>query len=85
MIVFLRLLDQKDKAQGLASAVQAYRSGTPDGRLFPVAPDAFDAVPGKPFACWVSDAVRDTFRRLPAFESEGRTARRGPSTCDDSR
>ncbi len=83
--LFIRLLDQKDKAQGLASAVQAYRSGTPDDRLFPVAPDAFDAVPGKPFAYWVSDAVRDTFRRLPAFESGGRTVRVGLQTSDDFR
>jgi hypothetical protein len=65
--------------------ISGRRTANGDPRIYRVAPEAFAALPGRPFAYWVSEAVRDTFRRLPAFEGEGRTARRGPSTCDDSR
>ena len=67
------------------SVISGRRTGNGDPRIFKIVPDAFDTLPGKLFAYWVSEAVRDTFRRFQAFECEGRTARRGPSTCDDSR
>jgi hypothetical protein len=42
-----------------------------DPRVFEVAPEAFDAVPGKPFAYWVSEAVRKSFTAFkPANNSE---------------
>jgi hypothetical protein len=99
MTVFLRLLAEADNAAALlevcsrqraeGSAQKAEGGGQKadslDPRIFEVQPETFDAVPGKPFAYWVSEAVRETFRRLPAFENEERTARRGPSTCDDAR
>lgn len=82
---FLRLLAEADKAQALAEVCARLRQGESDARAFEVAPEAFDAVPGKPFAYWVSDAVRETFRRLPPFESEGRTVKQGLATADDFR
>ncbi len=85
MTLFLRLLAETDKAAALAEVCRRQRAEGGDPRVFEVAPEAFDAVPGKPFAYWVSNAVRETFQRLPTFDSEGRTARRGPSTCDDLR
>jgi hypothetical protein len=85
MTTFLRLLAEPDKAAALQSACQALRQGAHDARLFEVAPDAFDAVPGKPFAYWVSEAVRQTFQRLPRFESDGRTVKQGLATADDFR
>jgi hypothetical protein len=85
MTTFLRLLAEPDKAAGLQSACQALRQGAHDARLFEVAPDAFDAVPGKPFAYWVSEAVRQTFQRLPRFERDGRTVKQGLATADDFR
>ncbi len=85
MTTFLRLLAESDKAAALAESCARLRSGEAEPRRFEVAPEAFDAVPGKPFAYWVSEAVRETFARLPAFEGEGRTARLGGSTKNDFR
>lgn len=85
MTIFLRLLADADKAAALRAACTRLKRGEADPRAFAVDPEAFDAVPGKPFAYWVSDAVRQTFRRLPAFESEGRTVKQGLATADDFR
>jgi len=85
MTQFLRLLADDDKAAALHAVCTRLRRGEVDPRLFAVAPDAFAAVPGKPFAYWVSDAVRQTFQRLPRFESEGRTVKQGLATADDFR
>lgn len=85
MSLFLRLLADTDKAAALTDACCKLRRGEPDERAFTVAPEAFDAVPGKPFAYWVSDAVRETFKRLPPFESNGRSVKQGLATADDFR
>lgn len=85
MTQFLRLLADDDKAAALHAVCTRLRRGETDPRHFVVAPDAFAAVPGKPFAYWVSDAVRQTFQRLPRFESEGRTVKQGLATADDFR
>ena len=97
MTTFLRLLAESDKAAALLEVCARQRAGVSgqwsvnsgqkggDPRIFEVAPSAFDTVPGKPFAYWVSEAVRETFRRLPAFEGEGRTVRVGLQTGDDFR
>lgn len=85
MTTFLRLLTEDDKAAALQTLCARLRRGEADPRAYVVPPAAFDAVPGRPFAYWVSDAVRETFRRLPPFESEGRTVRVGLQTSDDFR
>jgi hypothetical protein len=85
MTVFLRLLADKDKAIALQVVSSAVRDGLADSRLFEVRPDSFDAVPGKPFAYWVSEAVRKLFQILPPFESEMRSVRQGLATADDFR
>ncbi|MCY1190870.1 hypothetical protein D9M72_20930 [compost metagenome] len=84
MSVFLRLLNERGKAAALLEVCRQQRAAGADERIFDVLPQAFDAVPGKPFAYWVSEAVRETFKRLPAFESEGRRACFGLSTKDDT-
>ena len=61
------------------------RQGEPDPRRFQVAPDAFDAVPGKPFAYWVSEAVRQTFKESYSFERGGRFVKHGLTTGNDDR
>jgi hypothetical protein len=71
MTTFLRLLSESDKAAALQEVCYRARSDGADPRLFEVAPEAFDAVPGKPFAYWVSEAVRETFRACSAFKAEG--------------
>ena len=85
MMTVLRLLSDKDKAAALTVATQAVRHGDVDARVFGVEPKAFRDVPSAPFAYWVSDNVRNAFQRLPAFESEGRTAKQGLATADDFR
>lgn len=82
---FLRLLSDEDKSAALLTACQALRQGGVDYRNFEIAPESFDAVPGKPFAYWVSDDIREIFKRLPRFEGDGRTVRVGLQTSDDFR
>lgn len=85
MSLFLRLVAELDKATALAEVSGRFRAGESDARVISVSPEAFDVVPGKPFAYWVSSAVRETFRRFPAFESDDRTVKQGLATADDFR
>ena len=101
MTIFLRLLEDQDKATALRAAVSAHnahhvgwvsgdsrvtqQAGTDASRVFEVDPESFRQIPGAPFAYWVSEGVRGCFQRLPAFESNGNKARIGMSTSDDTR
>ncbi|WP_142804165.1 type II restriction endonuclease subunit M [Tepidiphilus sp. J10] len=84
MTAFLRLLAEDDKAAALQQVCARLRRGETDARLFEVAPEAFDAVPGKPFAYWVSDAVRNSFMKFPAVE-KNTLVTSGTGTLDDFR
>ncbi|MGF6370779.1 hypothetical protein OKW40_003529 [Paraburkholderia sp. RAU6.4a] len=83
--IFLRVLEElDDKAGALKRAVLLPNtSGT--HRWFDIDAATFASVPGSPFAYWVSDSLRDVFRRVPPFESNGRQARQGLATADDFR
>ena len=85
MTIFLRLLADADKGAGLSTACARLRQGETDPRLFEVAPEAFDAVPGKPFAYWVSNNVRSIFPRFPMFEEGERKSSGGIGSTDDFR
>ena len=85
MTTFLRLLADKDKANNLLASCTALQTGVADTRVFQVEPESFRSVPGAPFAYWVSEDLRTSFRKLPAVESNGRETRIGPSTGDDDR
>lgn len=85
MSTFLRLLGENNKAEALISVCSKLRHGENDPRSFEVASESFDSVPGKPFAYWVSDAVRSLFRTLPEFQADSRVAQHGGSTKDDFR
>ncbi|MFQ1969767.1 hypothetical protein ACK344_09320 [Aeromonas veronii] len=85
MTTFLRLLTDKEKATNLSASCMALRSGENDFRIFQVEPESFQAVPGSPFAYWVSEAVRQVYNQFPAFECEERTARQGLATAEDYR
>ncbi|MEI2323567.1 hypothetical protein [Pseudomonas aeruginosa] len=80
MTTFLRLLEDKDKQSALVSAVR-----TGGDNVFEVDPSSFFQVPGAPFAYWVSEAVRQTFRRFPAFDGAERAVKQGLATADDFR
>ncbi|MFZ4986153.1 MAG: type II restriction endonuclease subunit M, partial [Blastocatellia bacterium] len=85
MTTFLRILADKEKATNLLNICAAIRRGDIDTRIFIVSPESFRAVPGAPFAYWVSEATREVFKRLSAFECEERTARQGLATAEDFR
>ena len=85
MSQFLRLLWDSDKASELSTMCHRFRTGHPDVRQFELSPESFESVPGRPFAYWVSEQVRQTFRQMPPFESCGRNARVGLQTSDDFR
>lgn len=84
MTVFLRLLKDEYKADGLAAATDALRAGEADPRIFDVEPKEFEQVPAAPFAYWVSSTLRSLFSQLHRFETIAIT-RRGMATLDDFR
>ncbi len=84
--LFLRLLSYDDKSVALANSIHATREGyTLNTVVYVVNPSSFSQIPGSTFAYWVSVRVRRIFTELPAFESEGRTAKQGLATADDFR
>jgi len=85
MTVFIRVLDEPVdmKASALRGAVLGLC--TNEGPVVELDPEAFSAVPGSPFAYWLSARMRGVFRRLRPFEDEDRFARKGLSTDDDFR
>ncbi len=85
MTHFFRLLNESDKASALQNTCQAFRSGQIESRVFSLPHDSFDAVPGKPFAYWVSSNVRQAFELMAPFEDEDKTVRQGLATADDFR
>ena len=84
MTIFVRVLDGavEKRASALLQAVVETRAGAKAATTFERAPEAFVAVPGSPFAYWVSEAVRGTFTRHPRLEQHY-TATRGAYTTDD--
>lgn len=85
MTHFLRLLAESEKAAALRTACAQFKLGASGAYHFDIPPSSFDPIPGKPFAYWVSDAVRQTFERLSPFESGERVVRVGLQTSDDFR
>lgn len=85
MTHFLRLLAESDKAAALSNACAQFKIGAFGAAHFDIPPSSFDPIPGKPFAYWVSDAVRQTFQRLPEFQSGARSVKQGLATADDFR
>ena len=85
MSLYLRLLSEGDKAAALTNITAKLRSGEVDTRAFSLESDAFDPVPGKPFSYWVTQPLRDIFKKLQSFGSEKRVIRQGLATADDFR
>ena len=79
MSLFLRLLETPDKASALLSAVHCDGDNT-----FEVDPASFRQVPGAPFAYWVGEGVRATFKALPPL-TDTVLACSGTGTLDDFR
>jgi hypothetical protein len=82
--VFLRALEADDKADALRITIREPLTSLGRQR-FEIDAYNFAAVPRSPFAYWVSDAIRQVFKNLPAFEAEERSTKQGLATADDFR
>ena len=85
MTIFLKLIEDIDKSSALLESCSSIRGKTACPKVFEVSPEAFLAIPGSPFAYWVSKAVRDKFLEFDPFGNEHRKAEHGGSTKDDYR
>jgi hypothetical protein len=85
MTIFLRLVASRDKARSLRESCEAIRMPISNDQVFEVSPEAFHAVPGSPFAYWVSQHIRDYFKSGIPFRKDGRYASVGASTKDNFR
>ena len=83
--VFIRAIEADDKATAIRQAIEHNTGSLRDRRRFEVDPLLFNAVPGTPFAYWVSASLRRLFKELPPFGIDGRTAKQGLGTGDDFR
>ena len=85
MTIFLRLIAEKQKENSLLESCFAIRNNDADNRTFEVAPASFLAIPGAPFAYWVSEYVRKSFARMPSLDGPNRIARVTNPAGDDTR
>jgi hypothetical protein len=82
--VFLRALEDDDKATALKTAIMQSAS-TQGPQRFEVDPNSFAQVHGSPFSYWVSDQIRGLFKSHPPFEKNDRIVRQGGVTGNDAR
>jgi hypothetical protein len=82
--IFLRALRADDKSDHLLRVIHRQDKSLGDQR-FDVDAQTFSSIPGSPFAYWVSEGLRRSFRELPPFKAEGRVAKQGLATGDDFR
>ncbi|MEJ0094038.1 MAG: hypothetical protein WDN46_11550 [Methylocella sp.] len=82
--VFLRILEAEDKANALREAIDKPDEAFGKQR-FEVETTSFSAIPSSPFAYWVSQKLRQSFKELPPFETDERTTKQGLATADDFR
>jgi hypothetical protein len=84
MTIFLRLMSEKEKETSLLDSCNSIRQDDEDRRVFEVPPSTFLALPGAPFAYWLSDAVRNTFQKFGSLQDVA-LATSGTGTLDDFR
>lgn len=82
---FLRLLKDTDRPVALFEACREARDGKVGGRVFRVAPEELEEIPGAPLAYWVAPSIRRMFSELPPLEGNGAEVRVGLQTSDDFR
>lgn len=83
--VFISLLKDTDRPTALAEACRSARGPAPSARVFRVAPEELESIPGAPLAYWVAPSVRRLFTDLPPLEGSGAEVRQGLATADDFR
>jgi len=77
-------MSEKDKETSLLDSCNSIRQKDEDCRVFEIPPSTFLALPGAPFAYWLSDAVRNTFQKFGSLQDVG-LATSGTGTLDDFR
>lgn len=82
---FLRLLKDTDRPAALLDACRDAHEGKVGGRVFRVAPEELEEIPGAPLAYWVAPSIRRLFSELPPLEGNGAEVRVGLQTSDDFR
>jgi hypothetical protein len=81
---FFRLLQVAPEEKGAALRT-LLAGGDGPGEAFSVDPADFAAIPGTPFAYWVSPGIRGLFDTLPMLEGPELSVQHGASTKDDFR
>jgi hypothetical protein len=82
MTTFFRVLQADEKAQALLSAV---RDPTLAASHFTLDIADLAAIPGSPFAYWISPSIRRLFRSNSPVASQGVVTKCGLGTLDDFR
>jgi hypothetical protein len=84
---FFRVHDSAPDARdcALRSRISAWRGASADDEYFAVNTAEFSVIPGSPFAYWVSESIRDSFRRYPPLDGNAGIVQHGASTKNDFR
>lgn len=83
--IFLRLMGYEHKAEALAEILKTILAGDKSVDIYLVRPASFGHVPGSPFSYWVTDNIRDLFKRFPPFEGASSGVKVGLQTGNDFR
>lgn len=85
MMRIFRLINSSNMATDLKESITQLKNGHQVQDYYELKHNAFDPIPGKPFAYWVSDDVRNLYKKFPQLEGNKRTAKQGLATADDYR
>jgi hypothetical protein len=82
---FVRLLKETARPAALANAIQQECRGVRSSLVYRVPISELEAIPGSPFAYWVTPSIRCLFHDLQSLEGHGAEIRQGLATADDFR
>ncbi|MCK4269453.1 MAG: hypothetical protein KAW93_03140, partial [Methanogenium sp.] len=82
---FIRMLQEKDKGDGLKITIKDLTIGADKSIIFTVDPEFFLQIPNSPFAYWVSNCLCQKFEEFSQFEQNYGEVRMGLGTRDDFR
>ena len=79
-MIVIRAVGVEDKAAAIKAAIQGDTRETFFAKM-----EQFAELPGSPFAYWIGQGVRETFKAFPSVEGGDRAVRVGLQTSDDFR
>lgn len=83
--IFIGLLNDSEKEDSLASAINSLMSVSTDQRLYCINVNRFGNLPNTSFSYWATPNVIRSFSILPSLEADGRIVRVSNETGDDFR